>query len=116
MIYTDGHWAHEIRQCMDLELTLADAPAPATAAPPNGMFVGGKNATADEDNPFDALVKKTKGAKKAEAAPKPADTEMLQLHMDTIGKLANIGVETPKTTADISGAIEKIKEKKKGLC
>eukprot|EP00802_Teleaulax_amphioxeia_P005778 Tamp_05782.p1 GENE.Tamp_05782~~Tamp_05782.p1 ORF type:complete len:546 (+),score=91.61 Tamp_05782:62-1699(+) len=59
-------------QCMDLkQLTPADAPAPATAAPPEGMFVGGKNATTDEDNLFDC-VKKTKGAKKAEAAPKPA--------------------------------------------
>ena len=40
---------------------------------------------------------------------------MLQLTMDTIGNLANIGVEIPKTTADIAGAIEKIKEKKKAF-
>ena len=40
---------------------------------------------------------------------------MLQLTMDTIGNLANIGVEIPKTTADIADAIEKIKEKKKAF-
>jgi hypothetical protein len=35
--------------------------------------------------------------------------------MDTISNLHNIGVEIPKTTADIAGAIEKIKEKRKAF-
>ena len=40
---------------------------------------------------------------------------MLQLTMDTIGNLANIGMSILKTTADITGAIEKIKEKTKAF-
>jgi hypothetical protein len=119
-----GHpWSDEILQCQDLEKVLnlllpvqAEAPAAvsapaAVAAPEKGMFIGGKNKEEDED-PFGSLVKKSKGAKKAAAPPKPAGPKMLQLTLDTISNLSNIGVEVPKTTADIPTAVAQIKSKK----
>jgi hypothetical protein len=120
-----GHpWADEILQCTDLEKVMAllmpseatvPAPtaAPAVAAPEKGMFVGGKGASEEED-PFGALVKKPKGAKKAAAAPRP-EAKTLHLTMDTIANLGNIGVEIPKTQAELAATLTKIKERKKAF-
>ena len=128
-----GHpWADEILQCQDLEKVLTlllpkeaaaapgAAPAEVKAAPAEkGMFIGGKAADDDED-PFGALVVKTKGKGKkqaaAAAAPKPTEgKKTLHLTMDTIANLGNIGCEIPKTTADLAAIIEAIKAKKKAF-
>jgi hypothetical protein len=125
-----GHpWADEILQCQDLEkvLTLlmpketavaAAAAAEVKAAPAEkGMFIGGK--AIEEEDPFGALVVKSKGKGKkqaaAAAAPKPDGPKTLHLTMDTIANMGNIGCEIPKTTADLAAALEAIKEKKKAF-
>ena len=119
-----GHpWADEILQCMDLEKVLGllvpadkgatvvtDTPSKAAPALEKGMFVKAD----DDDDPFGALVKKPKGAKKAAAAPATA-SKTLHLTMDTIANLSNIGVGIPTTTAELPATIELIKDKKKAF-
>mmetsp|Transcript_36869 Transcript_36869/g.54105 ORF Transcript_36869/g.54105 Transcript_36869/m.54105 type:complete len:508 (+) Transcript_36869:59-1582(+) len=123
-----GHpWIDEILQCQDLEKVLgllmpkseaAPVAAPVdTKAPPvaeKGMFIGGKD-KGDDDDLFGGLVKKSKSAKKAAAPMKVAAPKAVQLRMDTIVNLGNIGVEIPKTNADLARVVELIKEKKKAF-
>ena len=111
--------------------------AEVTAAPEKGMFVKKD----DDDDMFGAMVKKSKAAKKSGAVKKEDGPKVVQLTMDQIGALANIGVEIPRSTAgnsvyllywywcwykstntdanggaaDLAAVIEKIKEKNKAF-
>ena len=69
--------------------------AEVTAAPEKGMFVKKD----DDDDMFGAMVKKSKAAKKSGAVKKEDGPKVVQLTMDQIGALANIGVEIPRSTA-----------------
>jgi len=123
-----GHpWIDEILQCQDLEkvlgLLMPKSEAAPVAAPVDtkvlpvaekGMFIGGKD-KGDDDDLFGGLVKKSKSAKKAAAPMKVAAPKAVQLRMDTIVNLGNIGVEIPKTNADLARVVELIKEKKKAF-
>jgi len=125
-----GHpWSDEILQCQDLEKVLGllmprEEPAPAAAtadpkAPPpaaeKGMFIGGKKDMVQYEYPFGGLIKVKGKAKKAAAPPKVSAPKALQLTMDTIVNLGNIGSEIPKTNGDLARVIEMIKEKKKAF-